>query len=756
MAHLPSDEAFGSTRQVTSYNGLLLERAIPLLVTIVLVVTAAQDVYVLVQGLAEAPTTANVVFTIGVAAVWLTALASPDLRLRWSIQILAMTAVVFAPLITGMTVDVWASTTALAIAIAFAAPLRLSLPLIVAVAGLQGMWAMSPPGSAVLLTGPIGVISLPLVTLLGVGGLALTRQGLWASVGRADAELVIQHDLVVAERYRTRAELARAAVARRIHETALNTIAAISMGPVDPQAVRRAARRDLAAADGNADHDALHSLRDVLEAACKSARTTGLTITLEIHDDAALDDRAARVLRDAIVEALRNVRRHSGGADAHVEGVDQGREVRVRVSDDGAGISATSPERFGISEGMRASMASIGGWCDIDSSPGRGTLVTLTVPTSLDDASLQPKAARRLLDDSALARVGLTGFAIFAGIASPALARGFGSMSVFVLLLGYVAAILALAALWGTRARIPLAIASLGFLVALYGAVVWIGTSGGGLTCAVSSDVTWMGVTAGGGGTLLAVLAYRTIASMALAVTVAITAPALALLVLPAACRDPQFALRNAMYILGALAVVTWIDRSFERQRMTTALAWDARLDEGARAHAAAAEAAAWRRLDGEPRAFLVSLVESPDDALTSETRARASRCASLLRNRLLSRYPEPLQGLLDDLQEEITAPIDVDVFDLDQASDVSLPPNVTQLVVDLLTRGATVAPQSLSVALVNDDGQETLVISVEGQEVDPVLVSENGVDLEAVVVGTMRSLITVTLHRAAVPPAVR
>ena len=92
MAHLPSDEAFGSTRQVTSYNGLLLERAIPLLVTIVLVVTAAQDVYILGRGLAGAPTTANVVFSIGVSAVWLTALASPDLRLRWSIQILAMTA----------------------------------------------------------------------------------------------------------------------------------------------------------------------------------------------------------------------------------------------------------------------------------------------------------------------------------------------------------------------------------------------------------------------------------------------------------------------------------------------------------------------------------------------------------------------------------------------------------------------------------------------------------------------------------------
>lgn len=742
-----------TSQQGTAYDDLLLERAAPVLVTIVLVVTAAQDAIVLAGGIIAAPTAANLTLAISVVAVWLIALAIPEQRLRWTIQVLAMVAVVIAPLVTAMETDAWATTTALAIAIAFAAPLALSLPMITAIAGLQWAWAVAPPTGVVLPPGPLGALSLPLVTLLGVGGLALTRQGLWQSMLRADADLSMQQERLAAERYRTQAESARAAVARRIHETALNTLAAVSMGSVDPQALRHAARRDLAAADGSAHQDMPRSLCEAIDTACSSIPVGDLTITQAVAGDATLDESAAQALRDALVEALRNVQRHSGGSRAHIDATARDDVIRVSVSDEGAGFAASAPERFGISEALRSSMARMGGTASVESARGSGTTVTLTMPTSPQAREWQPRAAVRLLDDSLLARMGLTGFAVFAGVAAPALAGDFGSRSMLILLLAFVASIVSLAMLWNTRARVGLAIASLAILVVAYTALVWTSTAGTAFTCAVSTDVVWMGVTAGGGGTLLAVLAFRRTAATAIAVVVAIAAPALALLALPAACREPQYAIRNAVYILGALVLVTWINRSFERQRNATALAWGALLDEGARAHAAAAEAAAWRRLDGEPRDLLELLAEGADPTLNDDTRARASRCASLLRNRLRSRYPEPLQGLLDALQGSVAAPVDVDVFDVADRDGTPLPSSVIDRVVESLTDGGRRAPRSLRVALFRDEGEETITIGVEGTAISPTVGTISGVEFEAATIGNARSLLTITRRLAAGPP---
>jgi signal transduction histidine kinase len=80
-------------------------------------------------------------------------------------------------------------------------------------------------------------------------------------------------------------------------------------------------------------------------------------------------------------EALHNVARHAAASSAtlRLELVD--RELRAEVSDDGRGLSAD--DRGGDGQGlsnMRARAARVGGRLDLDSVPGAGTRVVLTVP----------------------------------------------------------------------------------------------------------------------------------------------------------------------------------------------------------------------------------------------------------------------------------------------------------------------------------------------------------------------------------------
>lgn len=79
-------------------------------------------------------------------------------------------------------------------------------------------------------------------------------------------------------------------------------------------------------------------------------------------------------------EALNNVIRHAGASSAGIELTDGGAVV-LRVADDGAGFdpATATPGRLGIVS-MRERAASVGADLTIETSPGHGTVVTLTWP----------------------------------------------------------------------------------------------------------------------------------------------------------------------------------------------------------------------------------------------------------------------------------------------------------------------------------------------------------------------------------------
>jgi nitrate/nitrite-specific signal transduction histidine kinase len=118
---------------------------------------------------------------------------------------------------------------------------------------------------------------------------------------------------------------------------------------------------------------------------------TGLQVDLSIdHSGRAVDALSAiaelQLLR-IVQEALSNVRKHAGASRAKVELQETDSGVLVRISDDGVGFDPETFERrskprFGLSI-MRERAVAVGGWLEIESERGSGTVVTGYLPAQV-------------------------------------------------------------------------------------------------------------------------------------------------------------------------------------------------------------------------------------------------------------------------------------------------------------------------------------------------------------------------------------
>lgn len=82
-----------------------------------------------------------------------------------------------------------------------------------------------------------------------------------------------------------------------------------------------------------------------------------------------------------VQEALNNVWRHSGVQQARVTIAQQGMSLQLMISDAGAGFDPTQVKttRYGLT-GMKERARLLGGQALIDSEPGQGTRVNVTLP----------------------------------------------------------------------------------------------------------------------------------------------------------------------------------------------------------------------------------------------------------------------------------------------------------------------------------------------------------------------------------------
>lgn len=112
------------------------------------------------------------------------------------------------------------------------------------------------------------------------------------------------------------------------------------------------------------------------------SRLTGIEVTTRLPEALPLDDQRAIAVFRVAQEALTNAARHSGASRIDIALMQDGGGLRLELRDNGCGLvpgAEAKAETHGLL-GMRERALFLGGRLDIETAPGRGTAVILTVP----------------------------------------------------------------------------------------------------------------------------------------------------------------------------------------------------------------------------------------------------------------------------------------------------------------------------------------------------------------------------------------
>ncbi|MBO0820507.1 MAG: PspC domain-containing protein [Nocardiopsaceae bacterium] len=197
----------------------------------------------------------------------------------------------------------------------------------------------------------------------------------------------IARDLVLERQARARAE-ERAEVAARVHDSVLQTLALIQRRSDDPAAVvalARAQERELRSwlFEGRAPGSAVSStlaggIREIQQDA---ESRHGVPVEVVTVGDRPLSPDVEALLA-AAREAVVNAAKWSGAPVISLFAEADAEMVEIVVRDRGKGFDpdAVQADRKGLAESVRGRMARHGGTAAVQSAPGEGTKVTLTIP----------------------------------------------------------------------------------------------------------------------------------------------------------------------------------------------------------------------------------------------------------------------------------------------------------------------------------------------------------------------------------------
>jgi len=177
----------------------------------------------------------------------------------------------------------------------------------------------------------------------------------------------------------------RTAIAARIHDSVLQTLALVQRDAEDGPRVRALARRqerELRRWLYGSGYGDAESLADALAEAVADVEEAHLVrIELATAGDASLDETLAELVL-AAREALVNAAKHAQSEEISVYAEVEPDTVSVFVRDRGVGFDRTSvaADRRGIAESIESRMRRAGGSATIASSPGNGTEVELSMP----------------------------------------------------------------------------------------------------------------------------------------------------------------------------------------------------------------------------------------------------------------------------------------------------------------------------------------------------------------------------------------
>lgn len=204
-----------------------------------------------------------------------------------------------------------------------------------------------------------------------------------------------------AKEYQRRLREERNRLARELHDSlsqllfsvVLNSESASALVESDPQLARARIESVRAAAS-----EAKEQMRDLLTELRFGVQEQGLTAALSMYVTAFQGREgiettfsvkgqrlvAASTEREIFriaQEALNNIAKHSQATSAAVELGFLPGLVRLRVEDNGIGFDPSASGKPGLGlTNMRERAEGLGGWLEIDSTPGKGTRVTVEVP----------------------------------------------------------------------------------------------------------------------------------------------------------------------------------------------------------------------------------------------------------------------------------------------------------------------------------------------------------------------------------------
>ena len=115
-------------------------------------------------------------------------------------------------------------------------------------------------------------------------------------------------------------------------------------------------------------------------------KRSGLAVALDLNAaDAVTDDALATALFRVVQESLTNVARHAHASQIHIRLVQEGGSLLLTVRDDGQGMAEVVGRGKGVGLiSMRERATAMGGSLRINSSPGEGTEIAVTVPLRLE------------------------------------------------------------------------------------------------------------------------------------------------------------------------------------------------------------------------------------------------------------------------------------------------------------------------------------------------------------------------------------
>ncbi len=605
-----------------------------------------------------------------------------------------------------------------AFAVAFGAAFTLTVMpalTVVALAALLNLIAVLHPTQQMILAaadlagGAIG----PIFILIAAPAL-LGMANSWRRAARIADENSRQIESAAAGSYRAvQMQSARTSVDRRIHETVLNTLNAIAQGGAGRgDLLQSECRRDIEQLELGALPAQEVTLGALVGESVMAARLVTPLIDVTVDVDYLLPPQSAGALRDALVEALRNVERHAHASHVEITGGQIAGNLEVIVRDNGRGFAEGDTERFGLHNTIKASLAAIGGEATVDSSPHRGTVITLRVPIVVA-AELQVPASPviDILLDSVRPRVLLFAPAIFGLVMLPWIAGGLGANTVAFALgfLVFLACNLALATLWATSWRLPLTLLTLMAGVSSY-AIAYADVD----TCSAASSVHWI-INSVAGGIGLVLFAAQRYWWHWLILPV-ITAAGLVLAFgLPTNCRAvPTMSLVvTVVYMSAALYLMTVLFREFDLRRREAQSLWAASVEYQAEIERQITVTSQWSRVSASTTALLKGIASGDLSADELSVRERASTEESQLRGMLgMERLSNSYvwRAVLEIVEEAAGRGLSVD------AAVISVPTEprpISPLVRELLSTIVLSAPtRTVSIRLFVDEGEPEVLVT--------------------------------------------